>query len=146
MNMRTLFIYLFLMITVVCNAQTNVSINQLNGTSWIMTSPPDEDIIEKASFNNCSYTSSTEYILIKGKAVSRFKYYLSPTVPAAFNFSKVGTKTSGKYMIGYNSKMKEIFYYEIIRFDSKKMVLLRKGKPFSIGGAEDLYMTYQRIK
>ena len=143
--MRTLFIYLFLMITVVCNAQTAVSINQLNGTSWIRTSPAEEDIVEKASFSNCSYTSSTEYISVR-KVVSPFKYYLSPTVPAAFNFSKVGTKTSGKYMIGYNSKMKEIFYYEIIRFDSKKMVLLRKGKPFSIGGAEDLYMTYQRIK
>ena len=145
MNMRTLFIYLFLMITAVCNAQTTVSINQLNGTSWIRTSPPDEDIVEKDYFNNCSYTSSTEYISA-GKAVNTFKYYLSSTVPAAFDFSKVGTKTSGKYMIGYNSKMKKMFYYEITSFDSKKMVLLRKGKPFSIGGAEDLYMTYQRIK
>ena len=145
MNMRTLFIYLFLMITVVCNAQTTVSINQLNGTSWIRTSPPDEDIVEKDYFNNCSYTRSTEYISV-GKAVNTFKYYLSPTVPAAFDFSKVGTKTSGKYMIGYNSKMKKMFYYEITSFDSKKMVLLRKGNPLSIGGGEDLYMTYQRIE
>ena len=143
--MRTLFIYLFLMITAVCNAQTNVSINQLNGTSWIMTSPPDEDIVEKDYFNNCSYTRISEYISV-GKAVSTFKYYLSPIVPSAFDFSKVGTKTSGKFLIGYNSKMKKMFYYEITSFDSKKMVLLRKGKLFSIGGAEDLYMTYQRIK
>ncbi len=143
--MRTLFIYLFLMITVVCNAQTAVSINQLNGTSWIRISPPDEDIVGKFYFSNCSYTRSSEYISVR-KVVSIFKYYLSPTVPAAFDFSKVGTKTSGKYMIGYNSKMKKMFYYEITSFDSKKMVLLRKGKPFSIGGAEDLYMTYQRIK
>ena len=143
--MRTLFIYLFLMITAVCNAQTNVSINQLNGTSWIMTSPPDEDIVEKDYFNNCSYTRISEYISV-GKAVNTFKYYLSPIVPSAFDFSKVGTKTSGKFLIGYNSKMKKMFYYEITSFDSKKMVLLRKGNPLSIGGGEDLYMTYQRIK
>ena len=145
MNMRTLFIYLFLMITVVCNAQTAVSINQLNGTSWIRTSPVDKEMVVKYCFNNSSYTNSAEYISV-GKAVSIFKYYLSPTVPAAFDFSKVGTKTSGKFLIGYNSKMKKMFYYEITSFDSKKMVLLRKGKPFSIGGAKDLYLTYQRIK
>src|SRR5574344_1610819 len=45
--------------------------------------------------------------------------------------------TRGKFLIGYNDRGNKMFYYQIISFSPQKMVLLRKGKPYSIGGADD---------
>lgn len=144
--MKTTIISLLLAIAAACNAQTSISINQLKGTKWQRTSPAYNDKISTLIYSDSTYMNITNYLLIKELSESTFKYYLSPSVPPSFDFSKVGKPTSGKFLIVYNRKMDEMFYYQIISFSPQKMVLLRKGKPYSIGGADDLYMTYKRVK
>jgi hypothetical protein len=144
--MKTTIISLLLAIAAACNAQTSISINQLKGTKWMITQPVIDDETETVMCLDSTYTVTVNFLPIKKIADATFKYYLSPSVPPSFDFSKVGKPTSGKFLIGYNDRGNKMFYYQIISFSPQKMVLLRKGKPYSIGGADDLYMTYKRVK
>ena len=143
--MKTLLLNLILVIACSCTAQTVIPSDLLKG-EWIMTVPSLDGEVTKIDFMESAYRLTTEYVKINGESENTYQYYLSPVVPTSFDFSMVGKKTFGSYLVGYNSKMKNMFYYEIVSYEPSKLVLLRKGKPYSIGGANDLYMTYERIK
>ena len=143
--MKTLLLNLILVIACSCTAQTVIPIDFLKNTKWIRIDSVYTDRSKTIMFSDKTYTRQTKYGM-NGVVENTYQYYLSPTVPTSFDFSMVGKKTLGSYLVGYNSKMKNMFYYEIVSFEPTKLVLLRKGKPYSIGGANDLYMTYERIK
>ena len=142
--MKTLLLNLILVIACSCNAQTVIPSDLLKG-EWIRVDSIYNDRVIKVVCSETTYKRSAKFGLLR-EVENTYQYYLSPTVPTSFDFSMVGKKTLGSYLVGYNSKMKNMFYYEIVSFEPTKLVLLRKGKPYSIGGANDLYMTYERIR
>jgi hypothetical protein len=57
-----------------------------------------------------------------------YEYYLSDKIPSEFDFSKVGKSSSGKYLIYYNEKRKEMDYYTIRQFDATTFILFYEMK------------------
>lgn len=143
--MKTLLLNLILVIACSCTAQTVIPIDVLKNTKWIEKDTVYSEIITKVECLDSIYKVTVKFGPLR-EVENTYQYYLSPVVPTSFDFSMVGKKTFGSYLVGYNSKMNKMFYYEIVSFEPTKLVLLRKGKPYSIGGANDLYMTYERIR
>ena len=44
-------------------------------------------------------------------------------MPKAFDFSKVGKTTQGRYLIVYNPKLDSFFTYAILRFNKKEKIM-----------------------
>ena len=58
---------------------------------------------------------------------------------------KVGTSTSGKYLLRWNMKMKEKEYCEITTLTKDTLVLFFEAQPHYIGAA-DISFTYKRVR
>ena len=149
MNFRFFFVIASCFVTLLCNAQVQVSTKQLIGTKWEATSrtvigktetPHDKTIIE---FNKNIFSKSTYYKI--EPTTSSFKYYISDTKPSdnIFNDNLVGTSNKGKYIVLYNDKLNKIFLYTIISFNDDEIVLHNKTVTTP---ALDCYVTYKRIK
>ena len=52
-----------------------------------------------------------------------YQFYLSDQMPKAFDFSKVGKTTQGRYLIVYNPKLDSFFTYAILRFNKKEKIM-----------------------
>ena len=74
-----------------------------------------------------------------------YPYYLSPTIPQTFDFSKVGKGESGKYFVKWNDKMKEFYVLEIVSLSDTylqlKTGIIDKG---AIGGSDILTYKNER--
>ena len=54
-------------------------------------------------------------------------------MPKAFDFSKVGKTTQGRYLIEYNPKLDSFFTYAILRFNKKEKIMKRFLSNFLAG-------------
>ena len=147
MNLRFFFVIASCFVTLLCNAQVQVSTKQLIGAKWEETSrivggttenPNKKRIIEfdKNVFLNSIYFNTEP-------TTAQFKYYLSDTEPSnVFNYNLVGTNNKGKHIVLYNDKLNKVFHYTFISFNDDEMVLYHKAGEYKI----DCYVTYKRIK
>lgn len=100
-------------------AQRNVDANalaticntrHLNSTIW-KTERGDSYRFFRNGYN--------DHVLNGGRSYTRYKYYLSKTIPSAFDFSKVGTYTEGCYLVEYDSSKDTFLCYSIVFYGDK---------------------------
>ncbi len=100
----------------------SVSVNELNGTKWKRT----EVLQCILDFSRSEVTEKVSRINDDSRIITNKKqYYVSNTIPAVFDFSKVGqnTRTKGKYIVMYNTKRKMMEIEEVIHQSSDSMAL-----------------------
>ncbi len=144
MKKRNLFLLvgIFLSITTLCDAQT-VSVNQLVNTKWYCGE--NKSIDEFMEFSKDSIRQSYENLYIHRTITFSKPFYLSNNKKEVFDMKKVGTPTSGKYLLRWNMKMKGKEYCEITTLTKDSLVLFFEAQPNHIG-AEDVYFTYKRVR
>ena len=93
-------------------AQVTISTSDLIGTKW--QTPYQYDNQSKWYYE---YTPKTK-IRHKGDGSTfEYPYYLSDTIPAKFDYTKVGTNTKGCYCIELNPKSGIVYCDLILSFD-----------------------------
>lgn len=145
-TMKTLFLSFFMCISSLCVAQVSVCISQLNGTKWQMIDPVFEEEEVILSFSPSFMIDRDNYPKDDYVFELKFKYYLSDSVPIVFEDSLVGKESKGSFLVYYNHRQNKVSYYQIMTFTSDKLVLFVKGTPNSVGGGEDVYFTYKRLR
>ena len=110
-----LVLILFLALTSVGMAQVRISVSDLNGTTWRIKGSPSGDFYK--------YTSEQEiWYKQDGSIAFSYPYYLSDkpiTSPkrSAFDYSKVGKRTKGCYLVTLNEAMGTTYCERIHYFD-----------------------------
>lgn len=118
---KFLFVISFMILSMFCSAQT-VSVASLNGTKWKRT----EVLQCILDFSRSEVTEKVSRINDDSRIITNKKqYYVSNTIPAVFEFSKVGqnTRTKGKYIVMYNAKNNMMEIEEVIHQSSDSMAL-----------------------
>ena len=116
-----LVLILFLALTSVGMAQVRISVSDLNGTTWRIKGSPSGDFYK--------YTSEQEiWYKQDGSIAFSYPYYLSDkpiTSPkrSAFDYSKVGKRTKGCYLVSINEKMGTVYCVRIQYFDKSDGLL-----------------------
>ena len=137
------------------NAQVKISTSQLNGTEWQIESYERSGKIRKYDFEivTCKYAMSSlyekAYYPEDGDSICyRLPYYITDVEPLDFNFdkSKVGVNSTGRYLVRKSDIVDYVDYDVIMSFNDDEMVLLHKGSDDTIGGNEDVYVKWKRIK
>ena len=124
-----------------CHAQP-FSTKQLTGTRWRYV-VPEEAGISMWRFTKGEIETTTYYFPDRPNRSVR-KYYLSKTIPTAFDFKKVGKNTKGKYLVYYIDKTGLMYYEEIVEMTPDSLKLFHKSTPGSIGGG-DCYILFKRM-
>lgn len=137
-----LIITLLLMTISMCNAQV-INSSQLANTVWINETESGNS--ETLEFTKDSVRISSYYPRLKDTVKYSKPFYLSNNKNESFDMKKVGTPTSGKYLLNWNMWMKGKEYCEITTLTEDSLVLFYEAKPNHIG-AEDVYFTYKRIR
>lgn len=135
MKTNTLFILIVsLVCTISCKAQ--VSVANLNGTSWKMVSPVNEYASTVWTFSKTQVIDTATFFDDNEVIKNYSQYYLSKTKPASFNNALVGKSVKGDYLVTYSTKRKRMDWYTIMSLDLKKgdMYLFREQRPDEIGG------------
>ena len=116
---KLLFIIYVLLFCIHCNAQVTVKSSQLIGTKWTIDGggKVGEDTL---TFYKDYQLNVAYYNLVKRTTKFTTPYYLSESIPKIFDHSKVGTSTSGCFLIEYNNKLKRMSISQIRSFDLKK--------------------------
>ena len=97
------------------------NVEKLKSGVWRQTQYDETKEKRFLSFTDSIWTD-TYYAFWKGEwisALSAHPYYLSKTIPQAFDFSKVGKGESGKYLVEWNDTTKELFVCEIIQLTDR---------------------------
>ena len=150
--MKNILLFIMVLFAGFCHAQVSVTIPQLKDTKWVQCT-------NLSNYETCEYifTDTTmcllTYYMLDPRIpqvdlmVFRYPYYLSNEVPEEFDFSKVGQLTSGMYIIYYNDKLEEMYYYTITSFDTQSMSLFNKIKaPETKIDAKDLEFYFVKQK
>ena len=106
-----------------CNAQSQFSSDQLIGTTWTPVIQPPV-CIDTISYTKTKKIMKAYFPKLKRTVVSYNNYYLSDTIPSAFDYSQVNKTTIGNYMISYNPYMKDMTYHRIITLDIANRTLI----------------------
>lgn len=116
---KILFILYILLYGTYCNAQVTVKLSQLIGTKWTIDGggKVGEDTL---TFYSSYMLDVTYFNLLKRTTKFTTPYYLSESIPKTFDHSKVGTSTSGCFLIEYNNKLKRMSISQIRSFDLQK--------------------------
>lgn len=141
--MRKALLLFILICGISCNAQVTVNTSQLTETKW--TIDGGGKIGEDTLTFYKDYELDVAYFpLLKRTSKFTKPYYLSDSIPKTFDHSKVGTSTSGCYIIVYNNNLKRMTVYEIRTFDLKnrKMVLYN---PYIRDAFRDGTITYRYL-
>lgn len=137
------------------NAQVKISTSQLNGTEWQIESYERSGKIRKYDFEivtrkyfMSSYYEKAYYPEDGDSICYRLPYYITDVEPIDFNFdkSKVGVNSTGRYLVRKGDIVDYVDYDVIMSFNDDEMVLLHKGSDDTIGGNEDVYEKWKRIK
>ncbi len=140
---RYLFSFSLLINVLSINAQTYQN-DQLIDGKW-MCSESEVDTIYR-EFSSI-YMKYNRIISEEPLGVSSVKYYLSPTIPTKFDFTKVGTKSSGKYIVTYNEELKDFSYVEIKALSKDSLVLYYAWEPADESLRDKIcYQKYKRVK
>ena len=124
-------------------AQVTVSTSQLNGTKWRVKGSTSGSVYE--------YTMSQEIWRRKDGSFCTYPYYLTDTPItsyeySAFDYSKVGKNTKGRYMVSANDILKITYCASIQSFDKTKGVFVLKLVTKGLIGTGDGMCTYEMVK
>ena len=112
-----------------CNAQGFI-VNDLIGTKWECNNGV---CIESYKFTNDSILE-TYYFIYSNTTVNYAKpFYLAKNKTESFDFSKVGTETSGRFLLYYNDKMNETEYWEITKQTPDTLILFHEAQDGYVG-------------
>ena len=86
------------------------------------------DSAQISTYAECLYTKKWESVTIN------HPYYLTDSIPKnqdsyEFDFSKVGKNTKGNYIVEWNDKMKEVYFYKVTHY-SGDTIALKSVKDF----------------
>lgn len=111
--MRVIFSFALLFSMLSIKAQT-FNIDQLIGGKWMEYCVVDNDTLskDKSIEFSAKYMKFTDSFDEEAPQSTSHYYYLSPTIPKTFDFTKVGKKTSGKYIVIYE-EFNALYYLEI---------------------------------
>jgi hypothetical protein len=99
-----------------CNAQSQFSSDQLIGTTWVPVIQPPV-CIDTISYTRTKKIMKSYFPKTDRTVVSYNNYYLSDTIPSAFDHSQVNKTSFGNYMIFYNPYMDVMTFHGIIKLD-----------------------------
>ena len=140
---RSFLIVLFMAVVSTAVAQQTISISELVNTKWR---------VENNWISDYEEYTLTE-IIWKGKDGSFFKYpyYLTDTPvtshdKSAFDNSKFGKQTKGRYIVTLNPKQKVVYCASIQSFDKKKGTFITKLVTKGLIGVGDGISTYEIVK
>lgn len=110
---KTIILLFALCMAFSCAAQT-FKMSQLKDCKWVSYELDRE--VNTVWFTDSAYYDESFYTTLNQTATSKMPFYLSNTIEKVFEESKVGTNTSGKYLIvksgnakhGYNLVVCEI--------------------------------------
>lgn len=115
--------------------QVTISTSDLIGTKWQLTdtddtrSKPFYEFALKSALWHCSDGTTFSY-----------PYYLSASIPTAFDSTKVGKRTKGCYYTKYNSKMDCFYCYAIKSFNkSTGKMVIKRVYPTDVIGLTDTF-------
>lgn len=100
--MRKTIILLFALCIAFSGAAQTFKMSQLKGCKWVSYELDRE--VNTVWFTDSIYYDESFYPTLNKTATSKMPFYLSNTIEKVFDESKVGTNTSGKYMIVKNGK------------------------------------------
>ena len=148
--MKTILVILIaLFSTCTINAQTTYTLDQLVGTKWKALNIPERIIytMEFASneikYNAKLYSYTAD--MLRKELNSSKPYYLSNSIPASFDKTKVGKVQKGSYIILYNNKMNCMEYFYIKTLTKDKLVLYHQGDYRDMDD-DDYTQYYERVK
>lgn len=135
---KTIILLFALCMTFGCTAQT-FEMSQLKGCKWVSYELEDET--NTVWFTDSAYYDQSFYPALNKTTTLKLPFYLSNTIEKVFDESKVGTNTSGKYMIvkegnakhGYNLVVFEIMGISSTNMSIKYGIYTAKTK---IGGGK----------
>jgi len=103
-----------------------------------MRTYPNENYHQsKIEFTKTKFNSTEIYTKINKTTNDSEQYYLSDTIPAVFDFSKVGKPSSGKYLLVYVSGYQEMYTFKIVSLTNDFL---------KIYFSDDQMEIYKRIK
>lgn len=142
-TLRTLLTGLFMATASISMAQVTVSTSQLNGTKWRVKGSTSGSVYE--------YTMSQEIWRRKDGSFCTYPYYLTDTPItsyeySAFDYSKVGKKTKGRYIVLANDVLKITYCASIQSFDKTKGVFVLKLVTKGLIGTGDGISEYEMVK
>ena len=142
-TLRTLLTGLFMATASISMAQVTVSTSQLNGTKWKNKGDTSGNVYE--------YTTSQRIWHRKDGSFCTYPYYLTDTPItsyeySAFDYSKVGKKTKGRYYVTVNEVLKITYCDSIVAFDRTKGVYVTKLVTKGLIGTGDGMCTYEMVK
>lgn len=116
---KVLLLLHILLCSIYCHAQVTVQLSQLVGTRWTIDGggKVGEDTL---TFYKDKEVDVAYFPLLKRTSVINRPFYLSETFPKFFDHSKVGTSTSGCFIVGYNNKLRRMTVLQIRSFDLAK--------------------------
>ena len=106
-----------------CKAQVTINSSQLEGTKWEQVVPLNKKVRSIHSYSKTKETTEFVFEQKNTRTSLEYTYYLSPVEVRVFDHSKVGTNTSGCFLITYNLKTKIVSSCKIIKFDKEKGIM-----------------------
>ena len=142
-TLRIIIAALFMAIASSVMAQVTVSTSQLNGTKWKIKGTSSGSVYE--------YSTSQKIWHRKDGSSFTYLYYLTDTPItsceySAFDNSKVGKQTKGRYIVTLNPKQKVVYCVTIQSFDKKKGTFITKLVTKGLIGVGDGISTYEIVK
>lgn len=142
-TLRIIIAALFLVIASSAVAQVTVSTSQLNGTKWKIKGTSSGSVYE--------YSTSQRIWHRNDGSSFTYHYYLTDTPItsceySAFDNSKVGKQTKGRYIVTLNPKQKVVYCVTIQSFDKKKGTFITKLVTKGLIGVGDGISTYEIVK
>ena len=141
--MKKLIIFLLVLASLSCQAQS-FDPSQLIGTKWQRVDKFSDPTLTW-EFTKTEIKDAVKYKDSEGVDVNVRKYYFSPTIPAKFDWNKVGRNERGKYLVYYVDKSKRMFYLKIESVSNDTLKFWHERDPEAIGGHSS-YVFYKRIK
>ena len=142
-TLRTLLTGLFMATASISMAQVTVSTSQLNGTKWKIKGSASGSIYE--------FTTNQKIWRRKDGSFCTYPYYFTDTPItsyeySAFDHSKVGKKTKGRYFVTANEILKITYCASIQSFDKTKGVFVMKLVTKGLIGTGDGICEYEMVK
>ena len=141
--MKKLLIILIILVSIDSHAQT-FDPKQLIGTKWqcVETFSNPTSTWE---FSKTEIKETVTWTNINKTVHFSNKYYFSQTIPAKFDWNKVGKGKKGKYLVYYVEKSERMFYLRIESISNDTSISWHQRDPEAIGGHSS-YVLYKRIK
>ena len=141
--MKKILIIFIILVSIDGHAQT-FNPNQLIGTKWQRVERFSDPTI-KWEFSKEEIHETVNRKIINKTVHFSNKYYFSQTIPAKFDWNKVGKGDKGRYLVYYVEKSKRFFYLRIESVSNDTLIFWHERDPEAIGGHSS-YVFYKRIK